>query len=274
MFDLSLVTCAYTNLRKSRPKDYYLRPLRDLIDELRNSQIGLFVFTNEPPEMFGKPSDNIFINHIPIDDFAAEMWGLPNWRADYMENLKDRPVDRFEEAVVPELIGIWLGKFPMLQYAAEHSKNVLWVDSGLKVGPICQKQIANYYKSPIDSNFQNRILTKFKNHSFGFMNMRHRDWFHKISMSKYEEIFREQFCFKPEIIQAGCIFSRQALVSDLKEGVRKQWLYLLSNGDYGTEENPLTLYRWTRSDALAFSYWEWISLLGYDKKVTRKIKMV
>lgn len=262
---LCVVTSVY-HLRKTRPLEYYLTPAIHLLEDFSESDVDVKLFTDLPFDLFPIAS-NLTIIHKTPTEFAEDMWGDPNWKSVYQTALNDRPDDRFEEKHVPELIAIWLGKLTMMEMASQNADCVLWQDSGIRMGGPFEKNASLYnrgYSNPNKYRKTADILTRKYPTVFmecdGYVNP-----YHGIDMKKYETANQGYH------VRGGFILAKSSEMSRLKSDVKGHWNNLISNGDYGTEENPLTICQWERPESSLLTYSEWLSLLniGHNKQANR-----
>lgn len=253
---LVLVTSVFA-LRKSRPLDYYLVPAVDLLQDLKNTEIEVFLFTNLNHSYFPSAS-NITIISPTLDELICEIWSNPDWREIYRKALADRSLERFEEKRIVELISIWLGKFKMMEIASKsNADKILWQDSGIRMGKIFHKDFRKYKKCTINPKIYIQSVETFLSEKpLAFMESeRVVNPYHGIDMTKYGP--------KEKYIRGGFIFMDANEVHRTKNSIFNYWNELISNGDYGTEENPLTMYYWERrSESLKLSYDKWLSLFN------------
>lgn len=260
---LCVVTAVY-HLRKTRPLEYYLAPAIHLLEDFSNSEVNVMLFTDLPADLFPK-SNNLKVVHKTPDELADDMWGEPNWRSVYSTALSDRPDHRFEEKNIPELIAIWLGKLTMMEIATQGVDCVLWQDSGIRMGRVFGKQTSNYNKCYSSATRYQRTIDNLVNkHSVVFMGCDgHVNPYHGVDMKKYDTDKKGYH------IRAGFLLAKSSEVPALKADVKKHWLRLIANNDYGTEENPLTLCQWERPQSLVLSYDEWLSRLNIGSEEQR-----
>lgn len=261
--NLCLVTATYS-LRKTRPIDYYLVPTINLLNSLANTEIEICLFTNLPKESFPS-AKNIEIIIKDVNEFAAEMWGTHDWKSQYEFNSKltehlPRQYVQEEERTVPEMLSLWLGKFPMMQYASQKAKNVLWQDSGVATGLLFNRKIEQYKDIDFNCRKYLDLLNRFKDKPLAFAKcFYYIHPYHRVNMEKYNK------SNKP-FLRAGFIFAKSKEIEKLKDKVSYYWKYLVDNNDFGSEENALTLYSWEREDIELLFLHDWMNLLGIEPK--------
>ncbi len=249
---LCVVTSVF-NIRKDRPIEYYLTPTIDMLTDLAGSNINICVYTDQEEKLFPK-ANNISIfktQDKELDNLIKPIWGEENWRSRYQFLVSDKelPAARYDE-----LIAIWLGKITMMKNSADMGDLILWQDGGIRMPRIFQKDINNYRKKKICASVYNIFANKFLDKSpLVFMKCdTNRRFYHGVDMLKYAK--KE----KPKI-RGGFIFARSSELEGLLRGVKEEWSILTENGDYGTEENALTLYQWKRADSAAITYNQWLT---------------
>lgn len=251
---LSLVTAVYA-LRKTRPLNYYLIPTQHLLEDLANSEISVYLFTNLDKSFYPSAS-NIKINNLTPNELICDIWDDPNWKIVYKNALSDRPENRFEEKIILDLIAIWLGKFKMMEIACDSNVDkVLWQDSGIRMG-IYKKDFSKYKKCKTNPKiYIKKTQSILEKHPLAFMEC---DGF----VNPYHGVDMKKYGLSKKYSRGGFILSKKNEVKKLKEKVSIYWKKLIANNDYGTEENPLTLYQWERKDSVLISYEKWISMLN------------
>jgi len=146
----------------------------------------------------------------------------------------------------------------LMKTACQFGDNILWQDSGIRMPRLFRKDFSKYIRCTVEPEKYNQttqwLLSKRR---LVFMKTDTKaKRFHGIEMSKYEPTGATHH------ISAGFILARATEVPNLQYGVKKCWERLVRNHDYGTEENPLTLYHWERKDSKSISYDEWLTRLG------------
>jgi len=249
---ISLVTSVY-QIRKSRPLDYYLVPTQHLIQDLANSNIYIWLFTDLDASQFPIAA-NLKIKQLTYDQLISDIWPDEGWAIKYKKAMKDRLISRFEEKSFPELLAVWLGKFKMMEFASLESDCVLWQDSGIR-GRMCKKKFRLYRKCIIRPKIYTKAIEMLVEKNplilmkcYGYVNP-----YHGVNMKFYSK--------KDTLIRGGFILSKSEEVRKLKEKICHYWNLLISNKHYGTEENPLTLYYWERNDIKILDYDEWLYML-------------
>lgn len=243
---LVIATSVY-HLRKSRPIEYYLQPTIDLLSDLTNSNINVCVFTDQNKDLFPK-GNNIHIFQISPEELIKEMWNKPNWKQEYQESLKIE----VEQKDIPDLLAIWLGKFPMMKLASEYGDHVLWQDSGIRMPRLFNKDFSKYKKCEVKSesynDFTSSLLSK---KSIVFMTCdSYLVPYHGVNMRKYSR--------NKTLVRAGFILTKTPEIPLLQDQVKEKWNFLVDNGDYGTEENAMTFLSWERKDIGLISYDAWL----------------
>lgn len=251
--NLCIVTSVY-RLRKTRPLDYYLKPAVHLLQDFSESDVSVVLFTNLDVELFPEAS-NIHIIKKDPSSFMDEMSDDPSWKEKYQFALRNRPTNRFEEKVLPDLVSIWMGKMIMMEEAAKISDVVLWQDSGIRMGRVFGKDASRYVKCTSSVNrYISTVESLIKKNSLVFMSCDgYINPYHGVDMTKYGN---------GQMVRAGFILASSSEVPLLKNKMKSYWNKLAENNDFGTEENPLTLYRWERKDSGILSYDEWLANLG------------
>ncbi len=254
---LCLVTSVF-HLRKTRPLDYYLQPAIHLLEDMASSDVNVCLFTDQDESLFPKAS-NIHIFPMPADNFIKEMWDCPYWKDTYTRKTRGKK-GVTEQQFVPELLAIWLGKFPMMKIGASMGDRVLWQDSGILMAELFNKEFNTYqhrYASPKRYISYTNELIKMAPLTF----MLAED--HPMSFA-YHGVYMKQFDYsgsKP-LVRAGFMLASSSEVWQLQEKIKKKWNLMLSRNLYGTEENPLTLYHWERRDSKLVKYYDWLQGLG------------
>ena len=250
---LSIVTSVY-KLRKIRSLDFYLRPLNDFLKDMKESDIIVNVHTDLDFNLF-ENSSNFNFHSTSIDELINFFWDDKDWRDTYRKALIDRSSLRFEEKDIPELIGIWLGKFEMMFRASLNSDYVLWQDAGI-LSYLYGRKDENYkrYKCKPDK-YKSGVKKIIKNSNFAFLSSdKNPEFYHGVKMSNYNNL--NNYC------RGGFILSRSENVLYLKNQIKFFWNLLLTNKDFGTEENPLTLFQWDNKDCVVLNYDSWLYQLG------------
>jgi hypothetical protein len=252
---ITIVTCAYS-LRRSRDFNFYLNPLNDLLSNLSNSDLNIKLFTNRDAGDFVE-GKNIDVCVRDIDSLVKPIWDDASWKETYKLALKDRSSLRFEEKEVPELIGIWLGKFQMLKEAAEDCDAVLWQDAGIR-NYLFGRQANNYKKKRIfPTYYKSAIGHLLSKSSIALLSSTVNDvHFHGVDMTRYG--------VAKKYVRAGFILMNSSEALNLRDQISFNWNHMVSNGDFGTEENPLTLFSWTRPDAIRYSLDDWFKMFRLD----------
>ena len=250
---ISIVTSIF-HLRKTRPLGYYLKPAQDLVEDMSGSDIDIHLYTNLASSHFAS-AENVHIYSPSIDELVQFFWNDPNWRNMYSDMLSDRPDHRFEEKLIPELIGIWLGKFEMVYRASLQSDCVLWQDSGIRMG-LFQKDFSLYSKvSSLPWLYQSSIERLTFQHPMTLLSTdNYRDPFHGVDMKRYDR--------RTDLCRAGMFLLRSEEAEFLRNSIAENWRLMTSRGDFGTEENPLTLTYWSRHDFHQMSYSDWLAVFG------------
>jgi hypothetical protein len=255
--NLVLVTAVYTNLRKIRSNEFYLDPVDSLIHRFRDSEVKLVIFTNQP-RAFHK-AENVEILSPSLDELIADVWDEPNWRIEFQNMIKHRKLRNFEEAVCPDLIGVWLGKAAMLAHAAKQGTRVLWQDAalvktlagrGLKLDPqpntyqeATKKLLADY---PIVLTTENNLVGNF----------------HGVSMTPYAKNRGTK-----KYVRAGLILINSEAMNVFYQEFKKTWNIMALDKAGGTEENVLSVLYWNNPKMIkTLDYWQWIDHL--KNKVT------
>lgn len=259
-----IVTAVY-EIRKSRPFEFYLYPANDFLSNMADSDLKIKVFTNKKSNLFVR-SCNIEICTREPESFMKSVWDDPDWKRVYSNALKNRPDDRFEEKNNPELLAIWLGKFQMMYESSEGADAVLWQDAAIRTymfgrdaGKYTRKQISK-------SIYFSSIRKLMEKSSFSLLSSEKSEkYFHGVKMSKYGS---------NECVRAGLILARASETENLKNEVAKYWGSLVENGDYGTEENPLSIFAWNRKDVSIYSYNEWMKFLDFSPSQSPKKSMM
>jgi len=261
----SIVTCYY-DIRKSRNIDYYLPPLNDFIHDLSGSDIDIHVFTDVDQIINKTHATNVFIHNLTFQELIGDIWKDSNWSAVYEKFLINRDEKRFEEKIFPNLLAVWLGKFKMIEVAAENSDFVLWQDCGIRMY-LFKKKAQNYKKKTLKaSDYQSAIENLAKSSPVVLLESEKKidKEFHGVNMKKYS---KER---KDKLIGGGfMLFSKQKAKS-VKGEIEKNWSKLIENSDYGTEENPLTIYYW-ENDCRVMTLKDWIKALKLE---SNEIKLI
>lgn len=253
---ISIVTSVFP-LRDSRPTEYYLLPLQHFLEDMKNSAILLYIFTNLEDSNFPN-SPNINIIKSDPDQFAEEIFETPNWKQEYANALSTRPSSKYEEKNVPSLISIWLGKFAMMELGSENTDFVLWQDSGIRSGKFYRNKFQNYRKcKAYPERYLHALKEIISNYDLVCLSSeKPMGEFHGVPMNFYNTKKKNY------LIRAGFILTRSSQIPEMRKGIKKYWKILTDNNDYGTEENPLTLYQWNHPNSLVLSFEQWVNYLG------------
>ncbi len=251
MEKLCLVTSVF-HIRKSRPLAYYLTPAIHLLEDFANSEVNVCLFTDQPEEVFPR-APNISIRTCTPEALIRPIWNDPNWRNLYTKRAAPHEKN-MEHRTIPELIAIWLGKLPMMTAAAEMGDVVLWQDSGIRMPKLFNKDFRNYKKTTIFPELYIAFTQKMSDlYPMTFMKC---DMFFNpywgVRMRNYHPTHKT-------LIRAGFILARSSEIAAFQQAFKDKWELLISRGDYGTEENPLTLCYWDRPDSSILSFDEWFN---------------
>jgi hypothetical protein len=253
---LCIVTSVF-KLRRTRPLDYYLTPTIDMLIDLQNSNIDIFVFTDQPKQCFPE-ANNIHILNVCPSSLIQNIWEDYDWKSNYVTALQNRSkilMERNEQKSVPDLLAIWLGKIPMMKIASEAGDVVLWQDSGIRMSKLFSKNFALYKKCELSAEIYQMFVSKMIGLApLVFMSGRQANVLHGVDMSRYGSVGKTQ-------VKAGFILAKSSEIELLQSKVKEKWSLLIENNDYGTEENALTLYQWERTDSLILPYDCWLDQL-------------
>ena len=254
---LCIVTAVF-NLRKTRPLEYYTIPAVDFLNDFLNSEIEICLFTNLDKNIFPQ-AQNIHIIQKSPDSFISEMWDNENWRAEYTTALEARlkiQSQKIEQNTNPELLSVWLGKFPMMKFASQYGDMVLWHDSGVRTTMLWNQDFTKYKKCKL---YPEKYLSFIQSLNYPLVFMKNDGYdnqFHGVSMSKYETPGKHYQ------VRAGFILAKSSETTLLQKRIKEKWWILTHHKEYGTEENALTMYQWQRPDSGLLSCDEWLDGLG------------
>lgn len=259
---INVVTSIY-RLRKSRSLEFYLNPGLDIIKNIENSKINLTIYTNIKDNLL--QNNNVKVKQVDFDELISFFWNDKEWRKSYSNALKSRSSKKFEEKNIPELLAIWLGKFEMMHRESVGCDKVLWMDSGIRT--YLFNRNTNKYKTKkinID-HMLNSIESIFNDHEFAFLRSDLKEPFHGISMQKYNDK-------KLDLCRGGYILASSNQTLYIKEQIKYFWNFLISRNEFGTEENPLTMFYWSNfKQSILFDLDEWYEKLDMDLKNRLKL---
>jgi hypothetical protein len=286
---LALVTAAYTGLRHDRPASYYLGTLNELLTQLSGLQdLEIHVFTNKENNSILVQGPNIIIHNDKIDDMVPKFWPVDNWLQIVKKIGPRMPVQQ----KYPETIGIYLSKFVMIKKVANETKlPILWLDSGHGISARVH-YAANH--SPGFSHARNRSAYKplriNPSHTIeNCLNLLDKNPIVMMTSGTFrhdmepEHGYPEMYIFGIPMkrymvemdahlrgnkhISACIMLIRNEYVDYYFSELAKNWKRLIGDNFMGHEENAMSMFYWSHSEALAMSYKDLFYMLGFKKPI-------
>jgi hypothetical protein len=269
---LTIVTFCFLGIRKDRPDDYYVRPLREFVDRLSTATVKprLEIYANSRAKKYlaRLPFGNI--SYCEPEELMSAVWDDPAALDVYQKLIRHNPTHRESaQARFRRLTAVWLGKVEATRRAiASGAEACFWFDAGHWVSYQSQHNFSRYRSKLQDivrpEGLSERLLEAASR--FGRVGQ-HFEGSPSVFHMPIEWMFEHAKAINPKLPRPLPFYSatlwlvHKRCMNSFFNRMRHWWLYLIEHKQAGVDENALTMTLWEQNWQ-TISYEEWVKVLG------------